>query len=98
MYTELYLKWKNKAEEEINPSNDCLGIARNVICAHKYVYCEKYGENRTNDGYRPGVCQFLCKLWENRYIFSKIYLLEIIHLKMKKKTINNAFCKIKNLK
>ncbi len=41
MYTELYVKWRDRVSKDKNPTNNCLGVARIVFCAYKYPYCRE---------------------------------------------------------
>jgi len=63
-YTSIVNKWRvNKAagaSSSENPTNDCLGIARFVMCAHQFRKCDvEYGE-------KLPVCSFLCTLLKRR--------------------------------
>ena len=58
MYKELYQRYLGP---EVNPTVDCLGIARVIFCAYQYKYCD------TSDGKESQVvCTFLCDTWLDR--------------------------------
>lgn len=41
MYTQLYTKWTQRATENDDPTNDCLGVARIIFCTYQYKYCDE---------------------------------------------------------
>ena len=66
MYTAVKDKWQSKIDDPANPAlrnmpdNDCLAIARYVICAKKFPSCTDKDETETP------ICSWVCDLFKRR--------------------------------
>lgn len=60
-YKEVYERWvASGGSNGQNPTNDCLGILRNVLCAYYYPICDSTtGDSRT-------VCSYYCDYVSDR--------------------------------
>ena len=61
MYRELLQKWSMREDpDNDNPTNDCLGIGRQLFCTHNFRRCRDYLAPK-----QP-ICSFMCELFKIR--------------------------------
>ena len=67
-YQEMLVKWKDVNDETVD--NDCLAIARSVICPYHIPSCGGTGKEE-----QP-LCKFMCSLWGARCPNQKEFMCE----------------------
>ena len=71
MYRTLLSKWRNKANADDDPTNDCLAIAREVYCAYSIPNCKDQDNVIIPSSLivlqvAMPLCKWICDLWSDR--------------------------------